>query len=153
EMGIPPAVPLPLGDVRLDVAGPPAIVAVRVETDKCPDVVNPLSVGDVNLPAPARRAEADGSWCCHLNPLLFCYAPLFATPKRAHTAPRGVERRCGACGGGLILLLALFQFVSPSDKILVSPPQAGAVAGRLVVPLLCNLLDLLVRRIGVNAEF
>src|SRR5690606_16721757 len=28
EMGIPPAVPLPLGDVRLDIAGPPAIVAV-----------------------------------------------------------------------------------------------------------------------------
>src|SRR5690606_29948994 len=89
EMGIPPAVPLPLGDVRLDIAGPPAIVAVRVEADKCPDVLNPFSVGDVNLPAPARRAEADGSWCCHLNPS--CFVMRRSSPRRfrrAHPAPR-----------------------------------------------------------------
>src|SRR5690606_3682613 len=100
EMGIPPAVSLPLGDVRLDVAGPLAIVAVRVETDKCPDVLNPFSVGDVNLPAPARRAEADGSWCCHLNPssgLLRRSSP--QAKACAHPAPRGGGGVAGRSGG------------------------------------------------------
>src|SRR5690606_17605210 len=65
ELGIPPAVPLPLGDVRLDVAGPPAISAVGVEADKLEiDImVNPFPVNNVYLSAPTRRTEADG--LCH----------------------------------------------------------------------------------------
>src|SRR5690606_4276653 len=103
EMGIPPAVPLPLGDVRLDVAGPPAIVAVRVETDKCPDVLNPLSVGDVNLPAPARRAEADGSWRCHLTPSSGLLRR--SSPRRSVPTPRHVKAAAsaGLNGGGSLL--------------------------------------------------
>src|SRR5690606_21727446 len=63
--------------------------AVRVKTNKCPDFFDAFSVGDVNLPAPARRAEADGSWCCHLNPSSGLLRR--SSPRRSVPTPRHVE--------------------------------------------------------------
>src|SRR5690606_19155167 len=91
EMGILPAVPLPLLDVRLDVAGPLARVAIRVEANKfeIAVMVKTFPISNSKPPAPARRAEADGTGCRHLNPssgLLRRSSPSFRTP-----TPRRVE--------------------------------------------------------------
>src|SRR5690606_593910 len=130
EMGIPPAVPLPLGDVRLDIAGPPAIVAVRVEADKCPDVLNPLSVGDVNLPAPARRAEADGAGCRHLNPSSSVMHR--SSPRRSVPTPRHVEAAAVAGRG---------RRINPPPPPQSSFPETPAQARALLLSPACIRLE------------
>src|SRR5690606_16533428 len=66
----PPAPSLPLLDVRLDVAGPAAGAAIDVQANKFDlDVgVQTFPIGNAEMPASARRAEADGTGCRHLNP-------------------------------------------------------------------------------------
>src|SRR5690606_2189233 len=113
EMGILPAVPLPLLGVRFDVAGPLANLAVHIEANKfeIAVMVKTFPISNSKPPAPARRAEADGSGRCHLNSSFFrqsfgLFSPLFATGFR-QCPPRATwrRRRCGACGGGVALPL------------------------------------------------
>src|SRR5690606_31126686 len=64
------------------VAGPSAGATIDVEANKFHlDIsVQALPVRNVELlPAPARRAEADGAGCRHLSHSFFLFLPLFAT--------------------------------------------------------------------------